>query len=408
MVRNIKKELYEMDKKYINTNLFNMNRKKYYGLEDLEGEVLASDEIGSSDDSYDDPEVGMVDDAYGDDIEPTEDGVNAGDYDNNTENDWDANTEYDDLQPKSAAVNMMQIIGNYTNLYGRNMATILSNNKDTLDFTGDISKSPLYSSFVVPAVAYIEKIYNEEMVFKDFTNFNNMIQDTKKMNAICGSMEDPFIYSGLQLMYYEVLQIMIAMVPFMVRYSMNLTEVLDMLNFEPGKIIFGMIKDMGDISPMFGDKIYYVEPQVSEITGKSEEVANTPYANVPEFKEDAMAEVTVKTAGESIMNLIEIKNSNALVEYSLISKALVVISGLVGNSDLATECQAVLQALINLVNQEDDKVEAVVDETINFMKKEVIFKLINRLSQLVAAEQSKVVEESEDVNPIENNVTDFV
>lgn len=367
------------------------NKKMSFGLEEIDEELEANEttdyeETGSMWDSEPtDFENGedRVEEDPNDNEEPAEDGMNE---------DWqEVNPE--DLKSEADTISMMDILGQYTNDYALTMEGILKSSEDAIDFTGDFKSNVMYQNFVIPAMELIDKYYKEEDITKKLYAFKLMLEEKQKMVSINGQPDNPFIYQGLQLMFYETARTLLALIPFCIKQNMKLNELITNMKYTTAESLFKMITDMVDISPMFGPKIFYVEPIKSEITGKNEDLANTPYASMPTFQVNSESIMTrMILAGENIMNLVEIRNNKALVEYSLICKALVVIAGLCKDMNIKEACDGALVQATVVLNADGDNLDSVLTTATNYFRNEVILKQINKMTEIAKKEQEKMTD----------------
>lgn len=320
---------------------------------------------------------------------------------------WGDEVSVDDMKSDADCVNMLKLIGNYVNDYTLNFESILKQNKDIIDYSGDFKMAPMYNEFVNPSITILEKVYKDSQdIMKHVTGLRLVLEDKRKMMSITGKPDNPFIYEGAQLVMYELLRSLLALVPFSIKNTQTLEEVIDSMKLNVVKVLIQMAADIIEVAPTFGTKIYYVEPIESEITGKSEELANTPYRDIDVFKKKEETMTGMQLAGESIMNLVEIKNNKALVEFSILNKMMVVITGLVKDLDISNSCKEALRQIVSIMNSEDEAAVEAVDSAVNYFRSEVLQKQIQVMADLAAEENSKLVEEPEvQETPTDNSMS---
>lgn len=309
---------------------------------------------------------------------------------------WGDEVSVDDMKSDAECVNMLKLIGNYVNDYTLNFESILKQNKDLIDYTGDFKMAPMYNEFINPSLTILEKVYKDSPdIMKHVTGLKLVLEDKRKMMSVTGKPDNPFIYEGCQLVMYELVRSLLALIPFSIKNTQSLEEVIDSMKLNVVKVLIQMAADIVEVAPTFGTKIYYVEPIESEITGKSEELANTPYRNIDVFNKKEEIMTGMQLAGESIMNLVEIKNNKALVEFSILNKMMVVITGLVKDLDISMACKEALKQVVNIMNSTDEASVDVVESAINYFRSEVLQKQIQVMADLAAEENSKLVDEGD-------------
>lgn len=323
------------------------------------------------------------------------------------DDEWGDEVSVDDMKSDADCVNMLKLIGNYVNDYTLNFESILKQNKDIIDYSGDFKMAPMYNEFVNPTITILEKVYKDSQdIMKHVTGLRLVLEDKRKMMSITGKPDNPFIYEGAQLVMYELLRSLLALVPFSIKNTQSLEEVIDSMKLNVVKVLIQMAADIVEVAPTFGTKIYYVEPIESEITGKSEELTNTPYKDIDVFNKKEETMTGMQLAGESIMNLVEIKNNKALVEFSILNKMMVVITGLVKDLDISNGCKEALRQVVNIMNSEDEAAVDSVDSAMNYFRSEVLQKQIQIMADLAAEENSKLVDEpAVQETPIDNSTT---
>ena len=431
--REFSKIMRDLSSKYgLESSIFNPRRPGYIGFEDLEQDLNNNEEY--EDEAYAPEEAELPEDggsteeasgydaggmAPGEDYIPgpmedepagseygelssdgqfgmTDNSDYVADGGDSLDDSWGDEVSVDDMKSDADCVNMLKLIGNYVNDYTLNFESILKQNKDIIDYSGDFKMAPMYNEFVNPSITILEKVYKDSQdIMKHVTGLRLVLEDKRKMMSITGKPDNPFIYEGAQLVMYELLRSLLALVPFSIKNTQTLEEVIDSMKLNVVKVLIQMAADIIEVAPTFGTKIYYVEPIESEITGKSEELANTPYRDIDVFKKKEETMTGMQLAGESIMNLVEIKNNKALVEFSILNKMMVVITGLVKDLDISNSCKEALRQIVSIMNSEDEAAVEAVDSAVNYFRSEVLQKQIQVMADLAAEENSKLVEEPE-------------
>lgn len=430
MNKNRKAALYNIiAKRYgMESNIFEYGHSRGIGLEDLENELEANDEAVDESKPYADPEettevgVDTGDDGLGEDMgeDPTmmdqpqyseeeerlmgpedeysemdKDGQ-MGDYTTDVEPaEWEE-TDYDSLRSDADCINMTKVIGQYVNNYALQLEEFVKRNRDMIDYSGDLKQIPWFNTFVNPAMELIKKVFMDDPIVKHLENLIETMSNKRNMLSITGKQDSPFLYEGMQIVLIDTIRNVLACIPYSVKNNQNLSEVIESMKLNVIKCLVQMVADLVEVSPMFGTKIYYVEPIVSEITGKSEEIANTPYSNLEVMQRGQESAFSyMRLANESIMNLVEIKNNKALVEYSALSKMMVVITGLTKDVNLMESADKVLRTVLNLTTTDNENLIPMIDEALETLRNEVFVPEIKAMADLTAKESEQLTEEPE-------------
>ena len=411
MNRNYKKMMKTiLQEKYgLECPMLDMRYKGRIGLEDLESELEANDEL--EDEAPEQVDSGWNEGIDGEDIPDNSDLAvdDVGtDVEDNPENPDDISDDYyssddaesdfnnieggvEDLPSDADCINMVEIISNYANTYVANMELFYKTNPDSLDLTGDFKKSKMFK-FVDDAIATINAVYNEdEELVKTVNNLFNIAKDIPKMKTICGNETTPFIYEGIQLLLIELSRTLLALLPFHLKENQPIDAIIAEMGLKVPSMLIEMANDMVEVSGLFGTRIFFVAPVESEITGKSEEIAETPYITIKDEisrPEDSMSPMNY--SGESIMNLIQIKNNKALPEYSLICKALGILSGIMRDIDLEKSCKELVDGIKEILVQEAG--EESIDKYCDEFRSMILMPQIDAFNSVQVAEHKKLSE----------------
>lgn len=411
MNRNYKKMMKTiLQEKYgLECPMLDMRYKGRIGLEDLESELEANDEL--EDEVPEQVDSDWNEGIDGEDIPDNSDLVvddDGTDVEDNPENPDDTSADYyssddvendfnnieggvEDLPSDADCINMVEIISNYANTYVANMELFYKTNPDSLDLTGDFKKSKMFK-FVDDAIATINAVYNEdEELVKTVNNLFNIAKDIPKMKTICGNETTPFIYEGIQLLLIELSRTLLALLPFHLKENQPIDAIIAEMGLKVPSMLIEMANDMVEVSGLFGTRIFFVAPVESEITGKSEEIAETPYITIKDEisrPEDSMSPMNY--SGESIMNLIQIKNNKALPEYSLICKALGILSGIMRDIDLEKSCKELVDGIKEILVQEAG--EESIDKYCDEFRSMILMPQIDAFNSVQVAEQKKLSE----------------
>lgn len=400
--------------------------KKYISMEALEQELEAADDFADNEDDinkYEEEFEGLGTTTEEDDInndlpnsdeelskaeeENTLDGTDTNNDDLTGEDDnedygfgyqeindteWDNSVNsIDDTVSEADAINMVQIITNHTNQYVSNIELIEKDNQNLLERTGDIKQAAFYNEFIQPANTILNVVFKDTEIMRKVNNFLQVLEDKRKMSSICGTVENPFLYEGIQLLAIELYKSLLAIIPFYVKNATSLEDTISSMKLDTMNTLIQMVSDVCEVDNMFGTKIFYVAPVVSDVTGKSEEVAGTPYANLESCTYRPFGS-KMMYAGESIMNLVEIKNNKALPEYSILSKMMKVISGLCVNVNIMDICKEVLDIIKNVLNSGDSEdANDLVYDACETLRKLVFIPQIEKIADMNKQEEADAV-----------------
>ena len=415
----------------LESTFLHVNNPYGLGLEDMENELIANDEEQDekqfADDDvseYDETGMGadMPSDGYLDMDDPagmgsdipeestpedqfgglSRDGEMGTDGDGNytvnpeeiDSNQWEE-TNYDDLRSDADCVSIVKVISNYNNRYALNFEQFVKNNREFIDYSGDFKQTSHYNSFVNPAMDLIDKVFQNDPIVKHLQSLIDVMTNKRTVLSVCGKPDNPFIYEGMQIVLVDTLRNVLACIPYSIKNNQSLSEVIESMKLNVVKCLIQMVADLVEVSNLFGTKIYYVEPIISEITGKSEELANTPYTKLDVLQNGNESFTGMRLANESIMNLIEIKNNKALVEYSALTKMMLVITGLTKDVNLAESASNILSEVLRLTTNNGEDIVANIDTTIEVFRNEVFVPEIKAMADLSAEESEQLTKEPE-------------
>lgn len=323
---------------------------------------------------------------------------NSGDYvDNEVGNvdttDWQ-NVSEDDLKSDAQCINVVKIITNFTNDYVKNMEEIQKSAPNIIEYTGDFKSNPLYEPFVSQANKIVNVVLKDSEIVKYANDLLKLLEDKRKMSSIAGTKESPFLYEGIQLVAFELYRTLLGVIPFYLKHATSVEDIVKKVNLNVLDVLVQMAADLVEINNMFGTKIFYVAPVVSEVTGRSEEIAGTPYVNLESCQPVPFSKMVF--ARESIMNLIEIKNNNALVEFSILSKMMRVVSGLVKDvKDYEKSCLDTLASIKFILNEvQSENADQVIDEACEKVRENVFIPQIEAMSNMAKEEAIKATDSS--------------
>jgi hypothetical protein len=419
-------KMWEMLTKYgVESSWVKPHSKHFIGMEDLENELEAAEDAADNDendlDKYQEEFEGMgsgidndlpdanteLDNATEDvpedssnlppesndgDVEDEDYGFGYQSNEYEEDNAWDDSiNSIDDTVSEADAINMVKIITSHTNAYVSNIELIEKDNQGIIERTGDIKQAPFYNEFIQPANTILNVVFKDTDIMRKVNNFLQVIEDKRKMSSICGTAENPFLYEGIQLLAIELYKSLLAIVPFYVKNATSLEETISSMKLDTVNTLLQMAQDICDVNNMFGVKIFYVAPVVSDVTGKSEELAGTKYANLESCMYRPFGS-KMMYAGESIMNLVEIKNNKALPEYSILSKMMKVISGMCINLNISETYTEVLEIVKNVLNSGDSEdAESLVYDACERLRTLVFIPQIEKIADMNKQEEAEAV-----------------
>ena len=419
-------KMWEMLTKYgVESSWVKPHSKHFIGMEDLENELEAAEDAADNEDNdldkYQEEFEGMgsgidndlpdanteLDNATEDvpedssnlppetndgDVEDEDYGFGYQSNEYEEDNAWDDSiNSIDDTVSEADAINMVKIITSHTNAYVSNIELIEKDNQGIIERTGDIKQAPFYNEFIQPANTILNVVFKDTDIMRKVNNFLQVIEDKRKMSSICGTAENPFLYEGIQLLAIELYKSLLAIVPFYVKNATSLDETISSMKLDTVNTLLQMAQDICDVDNMFGVKIFYVAPVVSDVTGKSEELAGTKYANLESCMYRPFGS-KMMYAGESIMNLVEIKNNKALPEYSILSKMMKVISGMCINLNISETYTEVLEIVKNVLNSGDSEdAESLVYDACERLRTLVFIPQIEKIADMNKQEEADAV-----------------
>ena len=209
------------------------------------------------------------------------------------------------------------------------------------------------------AAAYINSVYaknqNDSMqeldarFLKAYNNLSMFVENKTRMEKLWGTFDDPFLGEGIALTHELLEKLLLAMIPYKLNENTTLASVITKSCPEVSIKLLETAEYIVSIQSKLSKKIYYKAPLRSEITGERiDTVSKTKYDLIndpatrivdysirPEEREssgfrDKNREVRITGAVESIDNIIEIRNNNALADFAKLVQDLTRIAYLGG------------------------------------------------------------------------------
>lgn len=383
------KKTVELENKYFKSNLL-----KHWSLENIstEAEIMDNtdysekDKIDEINNEYDSKNMEPEVDADIPEEENTDyqSDFNPGEFNNGE----DVDVSLGDVD-ETDVVNIMEMSGTLMNTYLTNMDQILRTNKNVIEYSGNIKEHAMYEKFIDPAIKIVLLYSKDTQLEKKINEFMSVMQDKRKMTSICGTKKSPFIYESLQLLLLETLRELLAVMPLAIKNSMSIEDTIEKFGYNQIKKLLEAVVDVVEIKNLFGEKIYYKEPdEAKELSDTNEAINQTVYAQNAAF--ESMIELSrflsTYSATESILNLIEIRNNKALMEFSLIMKLCIFITSLVKDVNLGLSCPNVLSKVKDLltmdVASDADTAKNNVDAISEELRAEVIMPQLNKTADI--------------------------
>lgn len=196
------------------------------------------------------------------------------------------------------------------------------------------------------ANAYINSVYAknsndtvQEMdnrYLKAYNSLTNIVTNRNRMEKLWGTYKDPFLGEGIALTHELLCKLLLGLIPHKLQGNTTLASVSAKMTPEVSICLLETAEYIISIQNKLSKKIYYKPPLVSEITGERiDTISKTKYdiSNDPSTRlsnidvrpsetreesglRDKGREVLVSGAVESIDNIIEIRNNNALSDFA--------------------------------------------------------------------------------------------
>lgn len=285
----------------------------------------------------------------------------------------------DDIKEVKAAdgINIIQLIAEPLTKYKEYINDIkyelsLSNYKNCL-------KNCTYHN---KANTYINSVYaknnndtTQEMdnrYLKAYNNLTNIVTNHSRMDKLWGSDKDVFVGEGITLTHNLMCKLLLGLIPHKLQSNTSLISVATKQASEVSTFLLETAEFIISIQNKLSKKIYYKAPLVSEITGERIDtisktkynITNDPATRCNEFQirpsdnqensglRDRGREVLITGAVESIDNIIEIRNNNALSDFAQLITKLTKVA-YCANIPLYT-VESMVQKLDNTFNNPND------------------------------------------------------
>lgn len=267
------------------------------------------------------------------------------------------------------AVSLLDIFGIYNNKFRTSFAKFISRNEGFIDRDAHFccKTREFNTSCIQPAMKMLNIVFDGDEQVKSLEKLLDILCDRGSMAKCMGTKDAPFVYEGIQMVFGLKLLILMGLVPnHLLNTKADVNEIVDTLGNEAIKKVFQVADDIIEMKNAFGKSIVYVDAPKSEITGHAvDKITGTIFGNSAVMcKKDC--EHGMVLSGESIENLLTIKNNGGLVDCSLLFKGLALVAKLCENisiSSLLKEAYAKIRELLGAsdINNAKDSVDSLVE-----------------------------------------------
>lgn len=274
-----------------------------------------------------------------------------------------------DIASPDDAVNLLDVFGIYNNKFRVSFAKFISRNEGLIDRDAHFccKTREFNTNCIQPAMKLLNVVYNGDPQIKSLENLLDVLCQRSDMLKCMGTKDAPFVYEGIQMVFGAKLLILLGLVPnHLLNTKASIDEIVDTLGSESIKKVFQVADDILEMKSKLGKSIVFVDAPKSEITGHAvDKITGTIYGNSPVMcKKDC--EHGMILSGESIENLLTIKNNGGLVECALLFKGLALVARLCENisiSSLLKEAYAKIRELLGTsdINNAKDSVDSLVE-----------------------------------------------
>lgn len=354
--------------------------KNMFGLEAeeidedrIEEEAKTNEEYDYDEDSFN---IGAVDFEDGKDDKSVDDDFddepNDFEDDNEVEYETESKLSADDeiVKEEARSANLVKLSGSHINAYVKNMNTLLSS--DMIERTGSFRANEYQGRFIEPAEEIVAKTFNEDEVVKTFKDFRELLDQKAIMSKLTGNETTPFIYEGLQVAYILGLTASLALVGPSLQINGTLADTAKHISFKAFNDIVEAINAIMSVKASLGTKIYFTENMID----LEDNTEASIYVNIPEINPTVGGPSSVP-AGESIGNIIEIRNNGGLMDYLVVMKALEKISFIATKVELKDIATQVIKNATDILNidMQDGNGEETLAGIVNDVRNNIIAKL---------------------------------
>lgn len=275
----------------------------------------------------------------------------------------------DEVTSPDDAVNLLDIFGIYNNKFRVSFAKFISRNEGFIDRDAHFccKTREFNTACIQPAMKMLDVVYNGDPQVKSLENLLSLLCQRSDMLKCMGTKDAPFVYEGIQMVFGLKLLILMGLIPnHLLNTKSSIDDIVDTLGSESIKKVFQVADDILAMKNKLGKSIVFVDSPKSEITGHAvDKITGTIYGNSPVMcKKDC--EHGIILSGESIENLLTIKNNGGLVDCALLFKGLALVARLCENisiSSLLRESYTKVRELLGTsdINNAKDSVDSLVE-----------------------------------------------
>jgi len=298
-----------------------------------------------------------------------------------------------DIEPTpDDAINIMDLLGLYQNTYTDHLVKFIKKNPKVIDMTGDISNdsNEMFNEFAEKSLIPLQAVYKNLPELKIIEDLRSLLKLKSKMTAIKGTPNAPFIYEGIQVLYYTLIQTSLALIPASINNKTSLGGVVNENGLTVVAKLFDIAKDINAMADKLGTSIVFEEPILNEVTGNNVKLENTIYEKSDILKKSDESKDGIFYAGESINNLLEIKNNKALPEFSILLKGLTISVGLSSGLEFQKSTADALNRIVDLLNNPSEA-ESKNAELMDYFATNIINTQIKKYGELVASEKTRAM-----------------
>lgn len=271
------------------------------------------------------------------------------------------------IQEEAKAANLVKLSGTHINGYVSNMVNILSSG--LIERTGSFIANDYQASFIEPAEEIIAKCFAQDDTIKKFQEFRELLDQKSLMSKLAGTETTPFVYEGMQVTYLLALTAALSLVGTSLQINGTLPDTAKHIGFKAFNDILEAIDAILSVKSSLGTKIYYTDTVV--------DIDDNPqaslYVNIKEVN-PSIGGVSSVPAGESIGNIIEIRNNGALMDYLLVMKALEKMSFIATKIEFKDITSKVLRAASDIlsIDMQNDNGEEALATIVESVRNDII------------------------------------
>ena len=271
------------------------------------------------------------------------------------------------IQEEAKAANLVKLSGTHINGYVSNMVNILSSG--LIERTGSFIANDYQASFIEPAEEIIAKCFAQDDTIKKFQEFRELLDQKSLMSKLAGTETTPFVYEGMQVTYLLALTAALSLVGTSLQINGTLPDTAKHIGFKAFNDILEAIDAILSVKSSLGTKIYYTDTVV--------DIDDNPqaslYVNIKEVN-PSIGGVSSVPAGESIGNIIEIRNNGALMDYLLVMKALEKMSFIATKIEFKDITSKVLRAASDIlsIDMQNDNGEEALATIVDTVRNDII------------------------------------